>query len=75
MGLDGNSNQSNRFATVRLDRSISTCKNSFSQFAGRRAPLLFEQNFEGEVDEGIEWLITLFRLRPDQSALPAIEEE
>jgi hypothetical protein len=24
--------------------------------------LLFEKNFEGEVDEGIEWLITLFRL-------------
>ena len=41
----------------------------------QRTPLLFEQNFEGEMDEGIEWLITLFRLRPDQSALPAIEEE
>ena len=24
--------------------------------------LLFKKNFEGEEDEGIEWLITLFRL-------------
>lgn len=47
----------------------------FYQFAGGSVTLLFEQNLEGEVDEGIEWLITLFRLRSDQSALPAIEEE
>jgi hypothetical protein len=40
-----------------------------------RASLLFEKNFKGEVDEGIERLITLFRLRPDQCALPAIEQE
>jgi len=50
-------------------------KNSVFQFDGGSASLLFEKNFEGEVDEGIEWLITLFRLRPDQSALPTIEEE
>ena|ERR1700704_2399914 len=62
-------------SSVFVDRSISTCKHSFGQFAGQRAILLFEKNFEGEVNEGIEWLITLFRLRPDQSALPAIEEE
>ena len=47
----------------------------FYQFAGGSVTRLFEQNFEGEVDEGIERLITLFRLRPDQSALIAIEEE
>jgi len=41
----------------------------FYQFAGSSVTLLFEQNFEGEVDEGIEWLITLFRLRPDESTL------
>ena len=47
----------------------------FYQFAGGSVTLLFEQNFEGEVDEGIEWLITLFRLRPDESTLIAIEEK
>jgi hypothetical protein len=34
----------------------------FLPIAGESAILLFEKNFEGEVDEGIEWLITLFRL-------------
>jgi hypothetical protein len=41
---------------------------------GGRSALIFEQNFEDEMDEGIKRLITLFRLTPDQSALPAVEE-
>ena len=47
----------------------------FYQFAGGSVTLVLEQSFESEVDEDIEWLITLFRLGPDQSALVAIEEE
>jgi hypothetical protein len=40
-----------------------------------KADLHFQQNVESEVDEGIKWLITLFRLRPDKRAFPAIEQE
>jgi hypothetical protein len=47
----------------------------FISLMARAQSLLFEQNFKGEVDEGFEWLVTLFRLRPDQRALIAIEEE
>jgi hypothetical protein len=48
--------------SVVVTREIFCCSNTLN----------FEKNFEGEVDEGIEWLITSLRLRPDQSAVIAI---
>jgi len=41
----------------------------FINLRWQRDPYFFEQNFEGEVDEGIEWLITLSAL--DRTRAPS----